>query len=323
MDIAVIGVNFREASVAVRERFAVLCLELFLKRFSSTPHVFLTTCNRVEVYFFSYHKEWIQEMFLYEFREILEIIYMFSDNDCFYHLAKVAAGLDSSIIGESEIQRQVKEAYESAAKKQHLSSALHFLFQKSLRIGKTIRSKAFYHQLHGMGEVVSQFLSTHIEDVKELPILFIGYSEINRQIIDYFLKLGWKSLSLCTRNPNSVIFPKLNVFDHEKLDSWIEYKVVIVGVKEPNYLINLQIQPIQTEYLIDLGVPRNVNPSLEPFIKKRLLNIDDLITFQKTEFRSFLDMKPLEKMVRAKAEQYCSAYFKKTQMKFSCSAIRG
>lgn len=323
MDIAVIGVNFREASVAVREKFALLCEELFFKRFSTIPHVFLTTCNRVEVYFSSNHGEWVQEMLLHEFREMLSVIYLFSNQECFYHLAKVTAGLDSSIVGESEIQRQVKEAYEVAAKRQQLTSQLHFLFQKSLRIGKTIRSRSFYHKLHGMGEVVSQFLSNHVDDAKSAPILFIGHSEINRRIIDHLIKSGWKSIALCTRNPAAVTFSKLSLFNHKKLESWVEYPIVIVGVKETKYLLTVQDLPIKTEYLIDLGVPRNVDPALEPFIKKRLLNIDDLMAFQKEEFRPTIDMEPLESSVRAKAEEYRIAYLHKTENKLSFSRCSG
>ncbi len=287
MNVAVIGVNFKQASVDIREAFALRCEELF----SSVPYVLLSTCNRVEIYFsgpihFPYERN-----------------YAFAGEECFYHLAKVTAGLDSAIVGESEIQRQVKEAYEMAVKQRSLSPDLHFLFQKSLRIGKVARSRKLCPSSHGMGDLIDRFLPRHID--RHTPVLFIGNSDINRQIIDGLLKEGWRDLSLCTRNPSA--FSKVKTFSRDELDRWVEYPIVIVGAKETHLLKSVS-RPIQTEYLIDLGVPRNVDPALAPMIKKGLYNIDHLIEFQKREFRSRIDTSPLELAIRTKVHDYYLTY---------------
>jgi glutamyl-tRNA reductase len=308
MQIAVVGVNFRQAAVEMREQFILRSAQLFQHPFSAIPHVILTTCNRAEIYFSCAHLEIVQELVFQE----LEHIYTFANKTCFVHLAKVTAGIDSAILGESEIQRQVKESYELAAKEQTLPPDLHFLFQKALRIGKIIRSHRFYQQPYGLKEVVSHFLSRYVAPTD--PILFIGYSEINRRIIKHFLQMGISSISLCTKSPSAVTLKNIEVIDHQRMHQWVTYPVVIVGVKETKYLLTKPEGKVETECLIDLGVPRGVDPSLAPLVKKGLWNIDHLIDFQKKEFLASFDITPLETRITAKVEEYYAAYQKRKKL---------
>ncbi|MBM3200875.1 MAG: hypothetical protein FJZ56_00525 [Chlamydiae bacterium] len=309
MQIAVVGVNFRQAAVEVREQFILRSIELFKKRFSSFSHVFLATCNRAEIYFSSRHLPIIQEMILQE----LDHVYIFNDEACFAHLAKVTSGLDSAILGESEIQRQVKEAYKLAIRQQKLPSELHFLFQKALKLGKMVRSSCLYRQASGLKEVISHLLKKHVDP--NTAILFIGYSQINRRIINHLQHLGWNSLTLCTRSPSVVNIKNIKVIDHQSIDSWINYPVVIVGVKESSYLLKKIDQKVSTKCLIDLCVPRGVDPSIAFLVEGGFWNIDDLMDFQKKEFKPTFDAAPLESEIAQKAIFYHLDYRKKMEKK--------
>src|SRR5690606_30288580 len=106
------------------------------------PIVILSTCNRAEIYFSGEDLAAVHSHLLSFLRAGVDVpfertFYSFFGIDCFFHLCKVASGLDSAIFAESEIQGQVRVAYANAKK---LSSCLHFVFQKALKISKEIRS---------------------------------------------------------------------------------------------------------------------------------------------------------------------------------------
>ncbi|MFQ5677494.1 MAG: hypothetical protein ACE5G1_16515 [bacterium] len=151
MRVGVIGINHKLADLKLRECFAKICHQRFRScRFTCTEHSFvlLNTCNRTEVYFSS---EILAETHSYILnilrRDLHDIeekfdqkLYSYFGHDCFYHLARVTSGLDSAIAAETEIQGQVKTAYEKVLEYFQLPREMHYLFQKSLKIGKRIRT---------------------------------------------------------------------------------------------------------------------------------------------------------------------------------------
>ena len=118
MRVGLIGMNYKLFDLEIREHFAKEA-ERLLERNLGFPLVLLSTCNRTEIY---YSAEDLSEGHSAILSELKSGIGEFSDDNlysyfgeqCFGHLAKVASGLDSVILGEAEIQRQVKEAYEKA-----------------------------------------------------------------------------------------------------------------------------------------------------------------------------------------------------------------
>lgn len=147
MRVGVIGINHKLANVQLRERLAKVCQRRFVAGsciHSDHTFVLLTTCNRTEVYFASEDLTATHSYLLQILRDDIEDefdqkVYSYFGYDCFLHSSRVTAGLDSAIIAETEIQGQVKEAYESASEHISLPSELHYLFQKALRIGKKVR----------------------------------------------------------------------------------------------------------------------------------------------------------------------------------------
>src|SRR3989304_3124875 len=126
MRIGVLGINHKSASLDVREAVA-RASHAIAADFSA---VLLSTCNRTEIYFSEDDLAGAHSQILHELKSRIGIsfehaLYAYFGEDCFFHLAAVTAGLDSGLLGESEIQRQVKAAYQAAT---GLSSPLHFLF---------------------------------------------------------------------------------------------------------------------------------------------------------------------------------------------------
>jgi glutamyl-tRNA reductase len=277
----------------------------------SASFVLLSTCNRSELYFYSESlSDTHQEILQLIHRELPEHfeqkLYTFFGMDCFLHLAKVTAGLDSAIVAETEIQGQVRAAYELAAQNQKLPKELHFLFQKSLKAAKEAR--ACYQdtkQLPDLEHVLLYTAQGHFGK-KLPPVLFIGASEINIKIARFFKQRALTSLSFCNRRP--VSFPDLETayipWDGLK-EAWQQHSWIIVATKCPHFL---PLHTTKASLLIDLSVPRNIDPQLQG-PETQLLNIDDLQELLDSRIKA-LDEKidSAKQMIHANVRNSCRAY---------------
>ena len=282
MRIGVLGVNFKSADIAIREGVSRACQE----QLSSLNEVadaytcvILSTCNRVEIYFSasdlaSAHSEILNALkkgitFAFEHR-----MYSYFGGDCFLHLAQVTAGMDSAILAEGEIQRQVKCAYERAVSQYKLPSVLHYLFQKSLQMGKYIRSHFSLSQNQvTIPKILFEITSHRFNELENMPLLFIGNSEINRSLISYFKNKGLCRMTLCSRSL-STEQAKISLLPWDKLSSWVEFPLVICGSNSPQHLITEVPKGSAAELIIDLSIPRMVDPSVAHVT---LLNMEALI----------------------------------------------
>jgi glutamyl-tRNA reductase len=286
MQIGVIGINFKSSDLDLREEVALACRSFSLP----IPHILLSTCNRTEIYFTSddlakthtHILELLKGKIVSDFEQRL---YSFFGGDCFYHLALVTAGLDSSILAESEIQNQVKVAYEQASLARDLPHSLHYLFQKCLKIGKQIRT--LYPIRRGiptLESVLLELATVVFKNIAQISILFIGNSEINRKIIGYFHSKARCAMTLSTRGIYSASELKskyqLNITDWNILPRWKEFDLVIAGTNRCGHLIseetNFEIDDMKNQLIVDLSVPRNINPALSKHPQINLINIDQL-----------------------------------------------
>jgi len=195
MRVGIIGINHKLANLELRELLAKTCQRRFNPENSthgSHSLVLLSTCNRTEVYFSSEDLASTHCYLLNILRQNVgddfdQKLYSYFGQDCLLHLCRVTAGLDSAIIAETEIQGQVKIAYELAKGCHSLPFEMHYLFQKALAIAKKARS--FLPLKPGLPDIEHAILQTGQHFFKEMPIiniLFVGASEINEKIIAYF-----------------------------------------------------------------------------------------------------------------------------------------
>ncbi|MCB1107070.1 MAG: glutamyl-tRNA reductase [Chlamydiia bacterium] len=278
MQVGVVGINHKSASLSLREKLARVFDHQF-QRVSNT--VLLSTCNRTELYFCGLDLAERHTQILATLRMELEesfehALYSYFGQDCFHHLGKVISGIDSAILGESEIQRQAKLAYENGRKKGNLSHELHYLFQKGLKIGKEMRTSFL---LNKRGVPLPFAIQTIVESNRKIfhksDILFIGNSTINRKLINIFKQKGVDNLTLCTRMKKGE-FPQVKITDWSALLKWSEYDVVICGTNHDQFVIDQAGEKVSDTLLFDLSVPRNINPILSKHPRLKLYNIDQI-----------------------------------------------
>ncbi|MCH9609674.1 MAG: Glutamyl-tRNA reductase [Chlamydiales bacterium] len=281
MRIGVIGINHKLASLTLREKIAKVCSRRFnpCSLHSKIAYIPLSTCNRTEIYFHADNLSEAHSYLLYVLREGIDEefeqrVYSYFGIDCFQHLARVTAGLDSAMIGETEIQGQVKQAYLEA--KEKLPSELHFLFQKSLKIGKQVRSQFTIRRgLSSLEETIYATGSEYLGGLEDKKILFVGVSNINQKIYSWLQRKKIGKITYCNRTAEKISHPRK--LDWENLERWHTYDLVIFGTKCPHFLIENAPRLSGSRLLIDLSVPRNVNPKMARHPQLKLMNIDQLI----------------------------------------------
>lgn len=260
MDIGVVGVNFKTTSLAFRESFAESIHFLDQERFS---FVVVSTCNRVEIYFSGESLVKLHSFLLAHVQKMvpLELLYSYFSYDCFLHLAKVASGLDSARFFESEIQRQIKKSYQASMEKRTLSGVMHYVFQKSLHVGKELRSLYSHRKRPSLEKTLWDVVKKPFASPEELSILFVGFSQTNRQIFDYFRRKGVEKIAFSSRNPSA-----LQSFSKEKnirIVPWKEqlsfegFSVIMVASNQTKLSLE-KSERCKPAFIFDLSVPRVV-----------------------------------------------------------------
>ncbi|MBS0614952.1 MAG: hypothetical protein JSR58_00175 [Verrucomicrobia bacterium] len=310
MHIGVLGTNYSRSDIAFHEK-VVRAFELLSQ--GKWPAVFLTTCHRAEIYF-SGENIYAMEAALFQalachLKELIgNELYSLIGRDCFAHLISVTSGLDSVIKGESDIQRQVKVAYSAAKDVVSLPSALHFLFQKSLKVAKEIRSQPSWNPKGSLEKTVSDLV------LKENPksILIVGNSQINRKIIHH---LHHGAITLCTRTPQAAesfaLDHGLSLCDTRVLEDWASFDVVISATHASSYLIRDTAKELKTRLILDLSVPRTVDPLLRRHALT-IRNMEDLrVLMQNNDGLE----QPYQTYIQEQAKKQIEIYLTRTSLK--------
>lgn len=290
MRVGVLGINHKLAGLELRGLLAKICnRRLHPEQSTHGEHSFvlLSTCNRTEVYFSSEDLAETHSYILKILRQDVsedfdQKLYSYFGQDCLLHLCRVAAGLDSAIVAETEIQGQVKNAYETAQQYHRLPYELHYLFQKSLGIAKKVRS--VLPTKPGLPDISHAIYQTGLYLTEKDPsILFIGASEINEKILAYLKGKQLSNIALCnrTQETGSHIAQKYQIpyISWNEVDKWHHYDWIILGTKAPDFVLKPDAVPsnmIGSKLVIDLSVPRNVDPALSKHPSITLLNIDQI-----------------------------------------------
>ncbi len=285
--LGVIGVNHISADLHFREHIGQALSDLVTStpNLLATPHVIVQTCSRTEWYYstdkpFELHVEMFAHLRRLLDDSHLHRLYSYFGVNCFIHLHRVVSGIDSAFFGETEIQGQIKRAYNKSVEEKKISSELHYLFQKALHAGKIIRK-----ELPQSMTAPLQIERTILEKleiaskVKPIfPLLFVGASAINYRIC--------RAIHNAYPNERLIITNRTECKAHEfaekfgiehtpfqdAMRTWNQFASLIFAVKttEKNYLLSYidndqlcNTLPCQRPLIVDLGVPRNIHPNLE------------------------------------------------------------
>ncbi len=309
MNLLVIGLNHRSAPVEVRERAAFANAKLgeaaraLLEAAPLREAVILSTCNRVEIYGLTSKpadataalRQFLQnhQKLAPGFCEPMELgeqhLYEFRDADCIRHLAEVACGLDSMVLGETEILGQVKAAYRVAQEAGTTGIGLNRLFQKTLSAAKRIRSStAITHGSISVGSVAVDLAGKIFGDLGTCTVMVIGTGEISEATARALRKRGAGSILVCSRTQERAqALAQLLSGRAISYEQWpVEFgavDIVISSTAAPHPILTREkLLPLMKTrrqrplFLIDIAVPRDIERACGDLENVYLYDIDDL-----------------------------------------------
>lgn len=281
-----LGLNYRSCPVAVREQFAVGKSRLAAanESLAALPGVaecvLLSTCNRTEIYYWSEASEQSTEAILEYFLgnkpdsgTRRRLFYHYADRDALFHLAAVAAGLDSMVVGETEIFGQLKDAYRVALEAGVTAGYANKTFQSVFSIGKKVRSST--HITSGptsVGAAAVQMAQDILGNLAGSNVLVVGAGEVARTTAQSLRSRGAESIFVANRSYERAVELAGQVGGRViRFAEWVPYleniDIVIVSTASPVYVVSPplleQVQQSRKRplFLIDLSVPRNVDPA--------------------------------------------------------------
>ncbi|MEL7431481.1 MAG: hypothetical protein AAGI90_02995 [Chlamydiota bacterium] len=301
MEIGVVGVNFKTTPLALRESLIKSLHYIEKEPFAS---LLLATCNRVEVYFSGKDLVRIHSRLLGHIQKFipLEHLYSYFSKDCFLHLAKVASGLDSACLFESDIQRQIRGAYAYAIQSKKLPSALHFTFQKALHVAKRLRSQMPASEKRSLEGALWEFSQRFFPDLIGRKVLFIGFSKTNRKTCAYYARKGVETIGFSSKSEEAKAFcleKNMTFVPWNVAQLYRDFDVLIVATDRQELLLQGFSRRAKT-LLIDVSVPR-VIPSNLKTDRVELLDINDVD-------RAFLAQKETDQSKKIVCERLVEAH---------------
>jgi glutamyl-tRNA reductase len=306
----VAGVNYRTAPVEFREQVAVRADQLFstgwrLRHGAGLSEVVIvSTCNRVELY-------GVAPDAAGDLSRLLSLIapgaqdphpyvYVHEGSEAIAHLIRVTSGLDSMVLGETDVQRQVKDAYEKAHLAGLTGKVLNLVFQKVLHATKEIRS----HTTIGVGTTsigsVGVSLAAKIfgDRFSEVRVLLIGAGQMASTCLRHFVKCGVSSFLISNRSPERARtlvdeFGGCQVPMEDLSSALALADIVVSATGAPGYIVSRrdieavsQARGKRPLFLIDIAVPRDFDPEVASVEGVFLYNVDDLEAVVKNNLRN-------------------------------------
>jgi glutamyl-tRNA reductase len=304
MEIVLIGVSHRSASIELREKLAFRvdqaceAADQLRARGILKEVVILSTCNRTEIYGVAREHSadnlCAMEMFLASYHqvtpaEIKSALYRRTDREVVRHLYSVSAGLDSLLLGESEILGQVREAYRVAMDHGVTGRVLNRLFQSALEVGKRIRTET---------EIATRPMSVAFAGVKQAEallrglenqrVMIVGAGATSEQVVKHLCDRGvpqFRILNRTLENAKALVARYGgDVVPWEQLPESLDWPDLIVSsvtTSDP-VLTQAMIERAMTTreqrplMIMDLGVPRNVAVTVKQISNVHLSDIDGL-----------------------------------------------
>ena len=303
MEIFVVGLNYKTAPVDLREKVSVPAhkisevLDALARNDIFEERLLLSTCNRTELYGVARDpaesvrraKLFLAERAGVELSAIDDKLYVMRQPDSVAHLFSVAAGLDSMVLGETEIIGQVKDAYQAALNTRHTGKTLNNLFQRSLKVAKSVRTQTEI----GVGRVSVASVAVDLagkifETLADVRVMVIGTGEMSTQVTKAMISRG-----ACSRIVSSRHYERAEALALELGGQAVHYDDYEFKIPETDILITATECPTllvwekqvrawmkarhqRPLFLVDIAVPRNIETTVEKLDNVYLYNIDDL-----------------------------------------------
>lgn len=303
MSFFALGVNHQTASVALREQIAFNAekLSVLLAQQSHNTElndlVVVSTCNRTEVYAISENADmvlnWLAQANDLDVKQLVNHVYRYEDAQAVTHLMRVASGLDSLMLGEPQILGQVKSALSLAKDAHTVSGNLNRIFEYAFYAAKRVRSEtAVGSHAVSMGYAVAQLALQVFSQPEKMTVLIVAAGEMNSLVAKHLAEMGVGKVLICNRTreraellaqeiAHQVEVEILEFADLAEnlhradvissctgsLHQVISYQDVKRALKKRRY---------QQMLLVDLAVPRDIEPKVESLDGVYLYGVDDL-----------------------------------------------
>jgi len=299
VNVLCVGLSHRTANVQEREKFAVPDSELASAAVrlggldGVSEAVILSTCNRVEFYAASDEPELGMDAMTRFFRErapaMETTLYQLNAPHSVRHLFRVVCGVDSMVLGETEILGQVKKAYTAAADGNATSKHLNRLFQRAFHVAKEVRTKtSITRGPVSVGSVAVDLAERIFGRLSACKVMILGAGETAEQTSRALYARGLRSIFVSNRSYERAVTlaSQMNgsaIHFHEWDRLFQEIDILIGSTAAPHPVITRErLEPLMAArgnrplFIIDLAVPRDVDPAVNKLDGVYVYDIDSL-----------------------------------------------
>lgn len=303
MPIVVLGINHRTARVEIRERFAFAeavlpeALDRLCRSGLADEAVIVSTCNRVELYVATPQstanaREGLLS-FISKFHQcpepLSEAVYFLDEPHSIDHLFRVACGLDSMVLGETEVLGQLKRAYQIALRHRHTRTRLNKAFQKAFNVAKQARTQTQIQRgTVSVANVAVKLAENIFGALDDIHVMVIGAGDTSEKTARALISHGVQRVIVTNRTferaqslAAELGGQAVSFLDWPKVFEPID--MVISSTAAPDYVLDRQrlssfmkIRKNRPLLLIDIAVPRDIDPGANFLENVFLYNIDDL-----------------------------------------------
>jgi glutamyl-tRNA reductase len=299
----VLGLSHHSSPVTVRERFAFTearvptALQSLRDSGIADEAVILSTCNRVEIYAvtqleppraFAALRDFL--VTCHDYRDPLtDEIYNLTEPQSLYHLFKVACGLDSMVLGETEVLGQLKKAYDLALQNGHTGGRLNKAFQRAFNVAKHVRTETNIQRGSvSVGSVAVELAEKIFSRLSDRDVMIIGAGDTSEKTARALLSRGARSILVSNRSHEKAVALAADLGGRAvSFENWAgEFAgidVLISSTSAPHYILDraklgplMRLRRNRPLLLIDIAVPRDIEPEVNFLEDVYLYNIDDL-----------------------------------------------
>lgn len=303
LHIIVVSLNHKMAPIEIREQMAFddesLSKALVTLRHTKSilENVILSTCNRTEIYVVAdqlhtgryYTKAFLSQWFSIEQDKFASHLTIYENDDAVHHLCRVACGLDSMILGETQILGQVRDAFMHAQKVGTTGTIFNELFKQVITLAKRAHSETGIDESPvSVSYAAVQLAKSIFGQLKNKRVVILGAGETSQLTAKHLQSSGVKSITVINRTYEKAVdlANELNgkaVPIEDMQTALIDCDILISSTSSKQYVVTTDlIHPIIKKrkghplFMIDIAVPRDIDPELDRYESVFLYNIDDL-----------------------------------------------
>ncbi|MFH1382033.1 MAG: glutamyl-tRNA reductase [Chloroflexota bacterium] len=307
MELYLTGINYSRTTATIRDALAkgITPLEDALRALNDyvTGGIVVATCNRLEVYTVADRDRcgeltgvsFLKDRSGLSAADLLPHVYLYHNEEVIEHLFRVTCGLDSVLIGEFEVLGQISRALEEANKAGPVGLPLRSLFQQAVGVGRRVRQETgISRSALSVSSVAVDLAAQVIGDLEKARILIIGAGEAGRLVAKSARDQGANEVSIAARNQEKAraIATMLNgqLISMDDLDQGLNIADIVVScTSAPHYVLRypkveqaMQARPKRPLVIIDIAVPRDIDPAVKQISNVFLYDMADFTKIAET-----------------------------------------